>query len=43
MAPLENLNKYNIILASASPRRRQPLEQLGLDFTVKVIDGLDES
>ena len=43
MAPLENLNKYNIILASASPRRRQLLEQLGIDFTVKVIDGLDES
>ena len=43
MAPLENLNKYNIILASASPRRRQLLEQLGIDFTVKVIAGLDES
>ena len=43
MAPLDNLNKYNIILASASPRRRQLLEQLGIDFTVKVIDGLDES
>ena len=43
MAPLENLNKYKIILASASPRRRQLLEQLGIDFTVKVIDGLDES
>ena len=43
MAPLDNLNKYNLILASASPRRRQLLEQLGIDFTVKVIDGLDES
>ena len=32
-----------MILASASPRRRQLLEQLGIDFTVKVIDGLDES
>lgn len=32
----------NIILASGSPRRRQPLEQLGLSFTVQSSD-VDES
>lgn len=34
---------YNIILASNSPRRRELLAGLGLDFTVRVIDGIDES
>ena len=34
---------YKIILASNSPRRRELLAGLGLDFTVKVIDGIDES
>jgi len=33
---------YNIILASQSPRRQQLLKELGLDFTVKVIDGIEE-
>ena len=32
----------NIILASASPRRKQLLEQIGVDFTVEV-SGIDES
>lgn len=40
---LDNLNKYKIILASGSPRRRELLEGLGLPFTVKCIDGIDES
>lgn len=40
---LDNLNKYQIILASGSPRRRELLEGLGLPFTVKCIDGIDES
>lgn len=31
---LENLNKYNIVLASASPRRRELLEMLGIRFQV---------
>lgn len=40
---LDNLNNYKIILASGSPRRRELLEGLGLSFTVKCIDGIDES
>lgn len=38
-----NLSKYNIILASNSPRRRELLSQLGIMFTVKTINGIDES
>ena len=34
---------YRIILASNSPRRRELLGGLGIDFTVKVIGGIDES
>ena len=34
---------YKIILASNSPRRRELMAGLGLDFTVKVINGIDES
>ena len=30
----ENLKKYNIILASGSPRRQELLKQLGIDFSV---------
>lgn len=36
--PLSKLNKYNIILGSQSPRRKQLLEGLGLHFTVKTQD-----
>ena len=35
--------KYNIILASNSPRRRELLAGLDLEFDVKVLDGIDES
>ncbi len=31
----DKLKKYNIILASGSPRRRELMQMLGLDFTVK--------
>ena len=34
---------YRIILASNSPRRRELLAGLGIDFTVHVIGGIDES
>jgi len=39
---LENIKKYKIILGSASPRRRELLASLGIDFRVKSID-MDES
>ncbi len=39
----ENLSKYNIVLGSNSPRRRQLLHDLGLTFRVEAIKGIDES
>lgn len=38
-----NLSKYNIILASNSPRRRELLSQLGIVYSVKTLEGIDES
>ena len=43
MKPLENLKKYHIILCSKSPRRRELLAGLGIDFEVKTLSGIDES
>ena len=40
---LENLSGYNIILASNSPRRRELLESLGMEFTVVKLPESDES
>lgn len=40
---LSNLKPYHIILASQSPRRRELLAGLGVDFEVKVIPDIDES
>lgn len=40
---LSHLNKYHIILASASPRRRELLSGLGIDFEVRTLAGIDES
>ncbi len=40
---LENLNKYNIFLASNSPRRQELLAQLGIAFKVFTIDGIKET
>lgn len=37
------LSKYHIVLASNSPRRRELLSQLGIEYTVKTLDGIDES
>ena len=39
----ENLNKYHIILASNSPRRRELLSGLGIDFEVKVLPDIQEN
>ena len=39
---LENLSKYRIILASNSPRRRELLAGLGIDFEVKVLPFINE-
>ena len=40
---LKNIKNYHIILASNSPRRRELLSGLGLDFEVRVLTGIDES
>ena len=40
---LSNLSNYNIILASNSPRRRELLSGLGIDFEVKVLPDIEES
>lgn len=39
---LKNLSKYHIILASKSPRRRELLAGLGLEFETRVIPGIPE-
>ena len=39
---LENLKKYRIILASNSPRRRELLAGLGLEFEVRVLPDIEE-
>ena len=40
---LTNLEKYNLVLASNSPRRQELLKGLGVDFVVKTKTDLDES
>lgn len=40
---LEHLKKYDIVLASNSPRRRELLSGLGIDFRVELIQGIDET
>ncbi len=40
---LKNLDKYQVILASNSPRRRELLSGLDIDYTVRVMDDIDES
>lgn len=40
---LENLNKYKVILASNSPRRKELLSGLGVDYIVRTLPDIDES
>lgn len=40
---LDNLENYHIVLASNSPRRKELLAGLGIDFDVRTIAGIDES
>ena len=40
---LDNLNKYDIILASNSPRRRELLKGLGVNFRAISLPDIDES
>lgn len=40
---LDNLKKYRVILASNSPRRKELLSGLGVDYEVKTLPGIEES
>ncbi len=40
---LDNLSSYSVLLASNSPRRRELLASLGLDFRVQTLPDIDES
>lgn len=40
---LENLSKYHVILASNSPRRKELLSGLGIDYEVRTLSGVTES
>ncbi len=42
MTMLNNLNKYQVVLGSNSPRRRELLNDMGVVFTVEAIKGIDE-
>ena len=41
--PLKNIEGYNVILASNSPRRKELLGQLGISFTTRILNDIDES
>ena len=40
---LSNLDKYDIVLGSNSPRRRELLNDMGVKFRVEAIRGIDET
>ncbi|MBQ8225525.1 MAG: septum formation protein Maf [Bacteroides sp.] len=40
---LDNLKKYKVILASNSPRRKELLTGLGVDYEVRTLPDIDES
>ena len=40
---LNNLEKYDVVLGSNSPRRRELLGDMGLTFRVEAIKGIDET
>lgn len=40
---LDNLKKYWIILASNSPRRKELMSGLGVDYVVRTLPDIDES
>lgn len=39
----DNLKKYNIVLASNSPRRKELMSGLGVDYVIKTLPDVDES
>lgn len=43
MTMLNNLEKYDVVLGSNSPRRRELLNDMGVTFRVEAIKGIDES
>lgn len=40
---LDNLKKFNVVLASNSPRRKELMSGLGIDYVVKTLSDVDES
>lgn len=40
---LEDLKKYSVVLASNSPRRKELLSGLGVNFSIKTLPDVDES
>ena len=40
---LDNLKKFNIVLASNSPRRKELMSGLGVDYVVKALPDVDDS
>ena len=43
MTMLDNLKKYDVVLGSNSPRRRELLNDMGVEFRVEAIKGIDET